>query len=240
MTKKMRLDRLLSNLGYGGRQDVTYAIKNGLVTIDAKPITDPSLTIDLDLARGGYVLLNGEPIDAPSPFTIMLNKPVGYTCSREDSGPVIYDLLPNRWLLRKPALSSVGRLDKESSGQLLITDDGDLLHKIISPKTITPKYYTVTLRDDVRGDESELFKSGAFMLRNEPKPLKPAQWIVEGTRSGVMILSEGRYHQIRRMFASIGNEVITLHRIQTGGLSLSDLVSGEYRILNANDIKSIF
>ena len=216
------------------------AVKAGRVSVDGAPINDPSHSVDLDLARNGHVFLDGTPIDPPHPFTIMLHKPVGYTCSRDDVGEVVYDLLPKRWLLRKPAISSIGRLDKDSSGQLLMTDDGDLLHRVISPKTSTPKYYTVTLRDDVRGNEGALFASGTMMLKKESKPLKPAQWIPDSARSGVMVLHEGRYHQIRRMFEELGNEVITLHRTQTGGLMLGDLKAGEWRVLGVDDLGKIF
>lgn len=216
------------------------AINAGRVRIDENVVQQPSFNVDLELARMGRVFLDGVAIDPPSPFTIMLHKPVEFTCSREDVGRIVYELLPKRWMLRKPAISSIGRLDKDSSGQLLMTDDGDLLHKIISPKTVTPKHYTVTLRDDLNGDESALFSTGTFMLKKEDKPLKPAQWTPDGKRSGVMILSEGRYHQIRRMFEEIGNEVVTLHRTQTGNLRLDDLPVGQWRVLNEDDLENIF
>lgn len=239
-SKRMRLDRLLSNLGYGGRQEAAMAVKNGRVSVEGTVVKDPATNISLQLCRVGLVLLDGQAIDPPQPFTIMLHKPAGYTCSREDAGHLVYDLLPRRWMARKPILSTIGRLDKESSGQLLLTDDGDLLHRIISPKTNTPKQYHVTLRDDVRGDEADVFATGTFCLKGDKKPLKPALWTPGNAREGVMVLSEGRYHQIRRMFEEIGNEVVTLHRFQTGGLRLGDLEEGAWRVLNDDDIASIF
>lgn len=239
-SKNVRLDRLLSNLGYGGRQEVTHVIKSGRVMVDGRVEFDPSAKIPMCLCKQGLVMLDGEGIDPPQPFTIMLHKPVGYTCSREDPGHLVYDLLPKRWAFRKPLLSTIGRLDKDSSGQLLLTDDGDLLHRIISPKTNTPKQYHVVLREDVRGDESTIFSSGSFCLKGDEKPLRPAVWKPNNAREGTMVLSEGRYRQIRRMFEAIGNEVIGLHRFQTGGLELGNLKEGEWRVLQDEDIGRIF
>lgn len=170
----------------------------------------------------------------------MLNKPAGYTCSRKDPGAVVYDLLPERFLARKPSFSSIGRLDKYSSGQLLFTDDGDLLHRIISPKSTVAKHYHVTLANDLRGDEAEIFASGTFCIGSDIEPLKPAQWSAEDARTGRIILHEGRFHQIRRMFETLGNEVITLHRFKTGALDLSDVEEGEWKTLTAADIRKIF
>jgi 16S rRNA pseudouridine516 synthase len=237
----MRLDRLLSNLGYGGRRDMAAAVKAGAVSVQGEIIRDESFSVRLSDARNGAVMLDGEVIDPPSPMTIMMNKPAGYVCSREDAaGHLIYDLLPKRWTLRKPALSPIGRLDKDSTGQILLTDDGDLLHRIISPKTNTPKRYRITLRDDVRGDEATLFASGEFMLKGEVKPLRPAHWMADGNRAGIMTLHEGRNRQIRRMFEQLGNDVTGLHRFQTGGLPLSDIPEGEWRILTDAEIASVF
>ena len=121
-----------------------------------------------------------------------------------------------------------------------MTDDGQLLHKVISPKLHASKFYRVTLRDNLKGNEAEQFFSGVFCLTNDPKPLKPALWQPDGPKSGTMVLQEGRYHQIRRMFATLGNHVEDLHRFRLGQLDLSDLQEGEYRLLDNNDINSIF
>ncbi len=236
----MRLDRLLSNLGYGGRKEMTMAIKNEWLEIDGERVTKPSLSVDLSLVSEGRITFDGEKLDPLFPFSIMLHKPVGYTCSHKDAGDIIYDLLPERFANRKPKLSMVGRLDKYSSGQLLLSDDGDLLHRITHSKSHAPKYYRVTLRDDLRGDETDIFASGEMILKGDEKPIKPAQWSVEDKRRGIMILHEGRYHQIRRMFEELGNEVITLHRFQTGGLELGNLEEGKWRVLDEGDLARIF
>lgn len=237
LPKSMRLDRLLSNLGYGGRKEMTMAIKNEWLEIDGERVKSPSLSIDLSLVKEGRVTFDGEKLDPLYPFIIMLHKPAGYTCSHKDPEKIIYDLLPERFAARKPKLSMVGRLDKYSSGQLLLTDDGDFLHRITHPKSHSPKYYNVTVRDDLRGEEAKLFASGEFMIDEDERPLKPAEWTPDGDRSGVIVLHEGRYHQVRRMFEALGNEVIALHRFQTGGLSLDDLEEGTWRVLGDEDIK---
>jgi 16S rRNA pseudouridine516 synthase len=234
----MRLDRLLSNLGYGSRKEIATAIRNGWLEVDGNRVTDPGYTAEL--SRFGAIVFDGEPIDPPPPLTIMLHKPVGYTCSHNDAGALIYDLLPDRWRIRKPALSSIGRLDKESSGQLLMTDDGDLLHRITHPRRHADKHYRVTLRDALRGDEAALFAAGDFLITGDAKPLKPAVWTPDGPTSGLMVLGEGRYHQIRRMFETLGNLVVGLHRFRTGGLELGDLPQGEWRQLNDADLDSLF
>ncbi len=190
--------------------------------------------------RTGALLFDGAAIDQPAPLTLMMHKPRDYTCSRNAQGALVYDLLPDRYRARKPALSTIGRLDRDSTGQLLFTDDGDLLHRVIHPKTHPPKHYCVTLRDPCRGDETALFATGQFMLKDDDKPLKPAAWRAESATSGVMILTEGRYHQIRRMFAALGNHVVALHRFQTGALLLGDIAEGEYRILSPAELLDIF
>lgn len=240
MSTTMRLDRILSNLGYGGRKEMGMAVRNGWVDVDGTRVHDPSMNIPLEWVNAGRVRLEDEPLDPLSPFTIMLHKPVGYTCSHKDPASIVYDLLPERFAARKPALSMVGRLDKYSSGQLLLTDDGDLLHRITHPKSHAPKHYRVTLRDDLRGDEAALFASGDFMMEKDDKPLKPAFWTPDGARGGDMILHEGRYHQIRRMFETLGNEVVALHRYQTGGLVLGDLEEGKWRALSVEELEMVF
>lgn len=235
----IRIDRLLSNLGYCSRSEAAAACRAGRVTLHGAAVRDAAQRVALAAVRAGALCLDGAAVDPPA-LTLMLHKPVGYTCSHDEAGPLIYDLLPERWRRRKPALSSVGRLDKASSGQLLLTDDGALLHRIIHPRAHAPKHYRVTTRAPLRGDESEHFGSGNFRLDGDPKPLRPARWRAETATSGVMVLGEGRYHQIRRMFAALGNEVVALHRFQTGGLALGDLAAGRYRILTSADIGAIF
>ncbi len=239
--KAVRLDRLLANLGYGSRKEVTTLIRRGGVRIAGERVIDPSYSIvPALLSSQCSILCEGAPLDPLSPLTVMLHKPAGYTCSHEEVGPLIYDLLPSRWAHRNPKLSSAGRLDKDSTGQVILTDDGDLLHRIIHPRQHLSKRYKVTLQNPLRGEESLLFVRGDLILKGEKTPLKPAQWVPDGPCSGVMVLEEGRYHQIRRMFGALGNHVTALHRFQTGGLALGDLPEGQYRILEQKEKALLF
>ncbi|MCM2336332.1 MAG: pseudouridine synthase, partial [Pseudomonas sp.] len=171
---------------------------------------------------------------------LMLHKPTGYTCSTKDPGRVIYDLLPPRYRLRSPLLSPVGRLDRDTSGLLLMTDDGQLLHRIVSPKSHLPKVYEATLASDLRGDEAAVFASGTLLLESEQTPLAPAALDVLGPRRARLTLTEGRYHQVRRMFAAVGNHVEALHRSRIGGLALDELPAGQWRALDAADLQRLF
>jgi 16S rRNA pseudouridine516 synthase len=170
----------------------------------------------------------------------MLHKPVGYTCSTKDAGRLVYDLLPPRFRLRDPVLSTVGRLDRDTSGLLLMTDDGKLLHRIISPRSNLPKTYEATLAAPLRGDEVSLFASGTLMLESEQTPLRPALLEDVGERRARLTITEGRYHQVRRMFAAVGNHVEALHRTRVGGLDLGGLASGQWRLLDAGDLSRLF
>lgn len=236
----LRLDRLLSNLGYGSRREVQQLIWAGLVTLDGEVIddSDQKIIVKPDLAT--RMIVDGEPLDPPPGLALMMNKPLGVTCSHKELGPLVYALLPERWRRREPAISTVGRLDKDTSGLLLMTDDGALLHKIISPRSNVSKRYDVTLDRPLRGDEVKLFASGTMMLEGEDKPLLPAQMEAASGKRAFVTISEGRYHQVRRMFAAVGNHVVALHRDRVGGLALpDDLKAGEYRLLTASDLDKI-
>jgi len=187
-----------------------------------------------------HIRIDDEPLDPPTGLVLMMNKPLGATCSRKDQGRVVYDLLPPRFRVRDPALSTVGRLDRDTSGLLLFTDDGSLLHRIISPRAQVAKVYEATLANDLGGDEGALFASGTMMLESEKEPLEPALLDVLGPRHARLTLTEGRYHQVRRMFAAIGNHVETLTRISVGALTLEDLAAGQWRTLDQDDVAKIF
>ena len=232
----MKLVKLLANLGYGSRKEVQRLIRSGAVTDDTGRI----------LGEGGLppherIRVRGEPLDPPSPLVLILNKPDGYTCSSDDPGATIYDLLPPRFACRNPGLHPVGRLDKDTTGLLLLTDDGRLLHRIIHPKSACLKVYHATLDRPLDGHEAALFASGTLVLNSETKPLLPAPLEVLGTKEALVTLHEGRYHQVRRMFAAAGNHVLALHRIAIGGLRLpADLAEGDWRPLTAAEIAAVF
>ena len=231
----MKLVKLIANLGYGSRKQVTLMFREGRITDAGGDVLYADDTPTHDQVR-----VDGEPLDPPHGLLLMLHKPTGYTCSTKDPGRVVYDLLPPRYRLRDPVLSTVGRLDRDTSGLLLMTDDGALLHRITSPKASLPKVYEAALASDLRGDEAEVFGSGTLMLESEKTALAPALIEPLGPRRARITLVEGRYHQIRRMFAAVGNHVESLHRHTLGGLGLGDLPPGQWRELGAADRAAVF
>jgi 16S rRNA pseudouridine516 synthase len=231
----MKLIKLLANLGYGSRKEVQRLIRSGAVTDDAGRVLR-----ECDFPPHDEILFRGEPLDPLFPLTIMLNKPDGYTCSADDPGSVVYDLLPERFAHRNPGLNPIGRLDKDTTGLLLLTDDGKLLHKIIHPKSHCLKIYHAVLDRPLEGHEAELFASGTLLLHHETKPLLPAGFEKIAEMEALVTLHEGRYHQVRRMFAAAGNHVVTLKRIAIGGLRLpDDLEEGDWRELTPADLAAL-
>lgn len=240
-TPTLRLDRLLANLGYGSRREMQALAKNGRITFDGEPLRDADKHVPLTRDLPDHLHLDGRPIDPPPGIALMLHKPLGTTCSHKEAGPLVYDLLPTRWRMRDPAISTIGRLDKETSGLLLLTDDGGLLHRVISPKSHVPKRYRVTLDRPLRGDEAETFAAGGLMLDGETKPLLPAVMETLSPTEALLTLTEGRYHQVRRMYAAMGNHVTALHRESMGGLTLSeDLAAGAFRLMTDADLAAVF
>jgi 16S rRNA pseudouridine516 synthase len=243
MTKALmaRLDRLLANLGYGARREVQALVASGKVTFDGVPLKDAGKRIAVTADLPQHLMIRGVPVDPPAPLVLLMNKPLGVVCSHREDGAKIYDLLPRRWQIRDPALSSVGRLDKDTSGLLLITDDGDFLHRVISPKRHVEKTYLASLDRPLSGKEGEAFASGTLMLEGEEKPLLPARLDVVDEKTARLTITEGRYHQVRRMFAAMGNHVVALHRERIGGIALpEDLEPGKHRILTTQEAEQVF
>ena len=241
MSGTLRLDRLLANMGYGSRREVQQLVRAGLVTLDGAAVADAEMRLAVTPELSRRMQVRGTVLDPPPGMALMLHKPLGVTCSHKETGPLVYDLLPGRWRMRDPAISTVGRLDKETSGLLLLTDDGALLHRIISPKKHVSKRYLVTLTRPLEGHEGEHFASGELMLEGEDKPLLPAKLEALSERQARLTITEGRYHQVRRMFAAVGNHVEALHRDRVGGLGLpSGLEPGAYRLLSADEIAAVF
>lgn len=232
--KAERLDKLLSRLGYGSRKEIAAWVKNGWVTVDGKPARSPS-----DKALADQVQFDDEPMDHPDGLTLIYHKALGSVCSHKEDGPLIYDDLPERWNARNPALSSVGRLDKETSGLLIITDDGQLNHWLTSPKQHIPKTYHAVLDRPLNGNEADVFASGTLMLDSEDTPLLPAEMQILNEKEALLTLHEGRYHQVRRMFAAVGNHVNELTRVGIGELKLAEikLAPGEYQSIPAENLR---
>nr|WP_299805417.1 16S rRNA pseudouridine(516) synthase [Sulfuricurvum sp. RIFOXYD2_FULL_44_160] len=219
-------------MGYCVRKEVAVLLRDGVIT----HIDNLSLKSDTKVSHE-EILYEGEPLDPPTGIVILMNKPLGLVCSHDDGeGRLVYDLLPPRWRMRDPKISTIGRLDKETSGLLLLSDDGALLHRLTSPKHKVPKVYEATLDRPLQGDEAEIFASGTLMLNGEKNPCLPAKLTIIDESHVTLEITEGRYHQVRRMFAAVGNHVMALHRSSFGDLTLGDLKEGEYRLLDLEEM----
>lgn len=236
----VRLDRLLANLGYGSRREVHALVRDRAINLDGQAVTDAGARIALTPDLPERLSIRGVPVDPPAPLVLMMHKPPGVVCSHREPGRSVYELLPARWRSRTPALSTIGRLDRDTTGLLLITDDGPFLHRVISPRSHAPKRYIATLQSPLRGDEAEVFARGDLMLDGEERPLAPARMEVLGPRLARLTITEGRYHQVRRMFSAVGNQVVELHRDRIGSLDLpADLTPGAWRILDPSERQAV-
>jgi 16S rRNA pseudouridine516 synthase len=180
--------------------------------------------------------VDGEPLDHPDEMLLLLHKPAGVVCSHDPrEGRRIYDLLPPRWQRRNPPVTSIGRLDQDTTGVLLLTDRSTLVHRLTSPKHKVEKVYLATLDRDVSSAAAaamaSLFAAGTLQLKDEDLPCRPAQLRWRGPGQAELTLVEGRYHQVKRMFASQGFAVTALHRERFGELELGGLPPGQWREL---------
>jgi 16S rRNA pseudouridine516 synthase len=226
-----RLDQFLANLGYCSRREARSWIEAGRVMVEGRTADDPG-----EKSEAGAVLVDGEPLDHPEGFLLLLHKPLGAVCSHDGrEGPRVYDLLPARWQRRNPQLTSIGRLDQDTTGLLLLTDQAGLVHRLTSPKHKVPKIYRAVLDRDVpetaQSSMSALFAAATLVLAGENLPCLAAGMTWTGPRNAEIVLTEGRYHQVRRMFASQGYTVKSLHRSQLGNLDLGNLAPGSWREL---------
>ena len=222
-----RLDQLLANLGYCSRRDARSWIASGAVTVRGEEADDFSAKVD-----PADVRVDGEPLDHPDGLLLLVNKPLGLVCSHDSrEGPNVYSLLPDRWRRRNPQVTSVGRLDKDTSGLLLLTDQSQLVHRLTSPKHKVPKVYRATLDRDASNDLIPLFASGTLRLEDDDQPCAPARLALLSPREAELTLTEGRYHQVRRMFAACGLTVVALQRTQFGPLILNQIEPGKWEEL---------
>jgi 16S rRNA pseudouridine516 synthase len=217
-----RLDKILSNLGYTSRRGAPLFLQQHFVSIDGGKAKDLAQKTDPHSIR-----IDGQLLDHPDGIFVMINKPAGYVCSHDTKeGARVYDLLPSQWMKRNPVPSAIGRLDKDTTGLLLITDRTDLVHTLTAPSKHVEKRYITVVDKPVSVSVIDLFASGTLQLNGEQKPCLPARLELINPTTVRVTLIEGKYHQVKRMFAAAGYTVQSLHRESFGMWVLGDLQSG--------------
>lgn len=235
---QVRLDRFLADAGAGTRSEVKKMIQKGRVLVNDQPASGPEQKISPDLDR---VLLDGkEQTEAPDFLYYILNKPAGYISATEDSkDKTVMDLLPK---IARRNLFPVGRLDKDTEGLLLITDDGELAHELLSPAKHVDKTYYAKVKGMVTKEDQEAVKNGVDI--GEAKLTMPAELEIlntDGEYSEILLtIREGKFHQVKRMMEAVGKTVVYLKRLSMGGLVLpEDLPIGQWRMLTTEERKII-
>jgi 16S rRNA pseudouridine516 synthase len=228
----MKLSQVLFSQGMGARRECEGLIAAGFVTLAGEVVDDPFLDVE---PEGLVFGVRGELWPYRAKALILLNKPAGYECSQKPKHhPSVYSLLPPP--LRKRDVQAVGRLDEDTTGLLLLTDDGALIHKLTSPKHHVPKVYEVGCNHPVDDKQVRQLLAGVTLL-DDPVPVRAAACEAIGERSLSLTLTEGKYHQVKRMIAAVGNRVDTLHRSRFGALALpADLAPGKWRWLDGPQI----
>ena len=234
-----RLDGFLSQNGFGTRSAVRQLIHWGGVKVNGKTIREHG-----HLIKGGRVTVRGvEVVELITSATLVLNKPLGYACSHDPAEePLVDVLVPKEF--RHLAMNTAGRLDRDTSGLLLVTTDGPLIHQLTNPKKHLKKRYRVGYSGELSAHAVERVAKG-IELEGDPKPTLPAELVLEGVGAdglgqATLHLSEGRYHQVRRMFEALGGKVERLHRDQIGGLDLpADLTPGTMRPITDEELERL-
>lgn len=228
----MRIDKFLSEMGVATRAEARAAAKRGGVIVDGVAVKDTAKHINPDEARVVYL---GREIVYQRFIYVMLHKPEGYVSATEDSRlPVVTELLPDE--LRRRELFPVGRLDRDTTGLMLLSDDGKLAHTLLSPKHHVTKEYYFTAAEPLRDGVEEYFREGVTL--GDGYECKSAEIKLSPDRqSGVITLTEGKYHQIKRMLGAVGNRIVTLKRISFATIPLDEgLAPGKWRLLSEEEI----
>lgn len=233
---QIRLDKLLSNRTPHSRSDIKGILKNGAVRVDGMVESDGSRKVDPDVQE---ITCQGKKLVGQTHTFFLVNKPQGYVCATEDrEHATVLELLPKE--LRVKGLFPAGRLDADSTGLVLLTDDGDLAHRMLAPKSHVPKYYLVQLARPCRADYAQRLAEGLRLA--DGTECLPAQYRALDVPGhfAVICLHEGKYHQVKRMFAALGNHVEHLHRAAIGGLLLpQDLPLGAYVEILHKDVETM-
>ena len=226
------LDKLLQREGFGSRRDCRRLVNAGFVAVDGVACDDPDASFASD---GVAVRVDGVDWVCREHAVLMLNKPTGFECSRSPTHhPSVLSLLPPQ--LARRGVQPVGRLDADTAGLLILTDDGALNHRLTSPKHGVPKRYAVTLKHDADA-ELPVRLSAGLVLRDSPEAVSADEVVVESPRRLLLTIQEGRYHQVKRMIAAAGNRVEGLERLAVGGLALpDDLPVGDWRWLTGEEL----
>ena len=235
MGKKMRVDKLLSNVGVASRAELKKYCKQGLISVNGKVINNPGVQVDSESDD-----INGEKIVYREFVYIMLNKPDGYISATFDKyDPIVLDLIDQSYLVFEPF--PVGRLDKDTEGLLVLTNDGQLAHRVLSPKKHVPKTYYAKIQGKVTEEDILAFEKGVILddgYETMPSQLKILK--SDDMSEIELTIHEGKFHQVKRMFESVGKKVVYLKRLSMGKLKLDEsLKLGEYRELTEEEVKLI-
>lgn len=228
----MRLDKLLAHMGIGSRKEVKSLIRKGLILVNGEPIFNDDFKVDEDADE---IYLLEEKISFQRDIYILLHKPQGYVCATNDPvNPTVIDLVSNG----QKGIFPVGRLDKDTTGLLLITNDGKLAHELLSPKRHVAKTYELTFTGVFHPSYFKRFEDGIIL--EDGTLCKPASFVLDASNQGRITIYEGKYHQVKRMMQALDMEVTSLKRISFGGLELpKDLKEGEFRPLTALEYQNL-
>lgn len=237
MGKKMRVDKLLSNVGVASRAELKKYCKQGLISVNGKVINNPGVQVD---SESDDIRFNGEKMVYREFVYIMLNKPDGYISATFDKyDPIVLDLIDQSYLVFEPF--PVGRLDKDTEGLLVLTNDGQLAHRVLSPKKHVPKTYYAKIQGKVTEEDILAFEKGVILddgYETMPSQLKILK--SDDMSEIELTIHEGKFHQVKRMFESVGKKVVYLKRLSMGKLKLDEsLKLGEYRELTEEEVKLI-
>ena len=237
MAKKLRIDKILSNIGCGSRAEIKRYCKQGLIKVNGKVVSNPGLQAD---PENDEIIFDGEVIRYREFVYIMLNKPDGYISATYDKfDPIVLDLIDHSYLVFEPF--PVGRLDKDTEGLLVLTNDGQLAHRVLSPKKHVPKTYYAKIEGVVTEDDILAFEKGVTL--DDGYETMPSQLNIlksDDISEIELTIHEGKFHQVKRMFESVGKKVVYLKRLSMGQLKLDEaLALGEYRELTEEEVKLI-
>ena len=237
MAKKLRIDKILSNVGYGSRAEIKKYCRYGIIFVNGEMVNNPGLQVD---PENDEIIFDSEKVNYREFIYIMLNKPGGYISATYDKfDPIVLDLIDPSYLVFEPF--PVGRLDKDTEGLLVLTNDGQLSHRVLSPKKHVPKTYYAKVEGKVTNEDILEFEKGV-VLDDGYKTMPSKLNILKSDEISEieLTINEGKFHQVKRMFESVGKKVVYLKRLSMGNLKLDEsLALGEYRELTLDEIKQM-